>query len=113
MELQKTIIRQYVLLNQNPTLKDVAKDTGIQINRVFRLFNGSAMKLSEYQVFQRKIKEKMGINSTTEDVLANCLANLNAEAIQEIEIYLKRKMSIWKIKNGPTNLLENKNQKAA
>ena len=49
-----------MLLNQEPTLKKIAADTGIQITRVFRLFNGSTMKLSEYQIFQHRVKEKNG-----------------------------------------------------
>lgn len=102
MELQKTILSQYVLLNGEPTLKRITADTGIQITRVFRLFNGSTMKLSEYQIFQQKVKEKMGLTSTLEELAFNCSLKLSPEAIKDIEIYLKRKIEVWKIKQTIT-----------
>lgn len=98
MELQKTILGQYVLLNDQPTLKKISADTGIQITRVFRLFNGSTMKLSEYQIFQQKVKEKMGLTHTLEAIAFDCSLKLSPQAIKEIESYLCRKMEIWKLK---------------
>ncbi|MFA6238817.1 MAG: hypothetical protein WC635_15885 [Bacteriovorax sp.] len=97
MELQKTILEQYVLLNDQPSLKKISGDTGIQITRIFRLFNGSIMKLSEYQIFQQKIKEKMGLTNTLEAIAFDCSLKLSPQAIREIESYLQRKMEIWKI----------------
>ena len=102
MELQKTILSQYMLLNNGPTLKKITDDTGIQITRVFRLFNGSTMKLSEYQTFQRKVKEKMGLTDTLEEIAFDCSLKLSPEATKEIETYLRRKLAIWKIKNSST-----------
>ncbi|RPJ74199.1 MAG: hypothetical protein EHM20_11005 [Alphaproteobacteria bacterium] len=98
MELQKRILGQYVLLNDGPTLKKIADDTGIQITRVFRLFNGSVMNLAEYQIFQAKVKEKMGLTHTLEAIAFDCSLKLSPEAIKEIESYLNRKMEIWKLK---------------
>ena len=102
MELQKMVLSQYMLLNKKPTFKKTAADTGIQITRVFRLFNGSTMKLSEYQTFQRKVKEKMGLTDSLEEIAFNCSLNLSPEAIKEIEVLLKRKLAIWAIKNSST-----------
>jgi hypothetical protein len=102
MELQKTILNQYMLLNQRPTLKKIAADTGIQLTRVFRLFNGSTMKLSEYQIFQRKVKEMMGLTDTLEEIAFECSLKLSTEAVKDIEIFLKRKMEIWRIKQTTT-----------
>ena len=98
MELQKIILGQYVLLNEGPTLKTISADTGIQITRVFRLFNGSTMKLCEYQIFQQKVKEKMGLTHGLEAIAFDCSLKLSPEAIKDIETYLKRKMEIWKLK---------------
>lgn len=98
MELQKVILGQYMLLNNNPTLKKISTDTGIQKTRIFRLFNGSTMKLSEYQIFQRKVKEKMGLTDSLEAIAFDCSLKLSPEAIKEIEVYLKRKIELWKIK---------------
>ena len=107
MDLQKTILSQYMLLNEGPTLKKIMKDTGIQITRVFRLFNGSTMKLSEYQIFQQKVKEKMGLTDTLEELARDCSLKLSPQAIKEIETDLKRKIEIWKIKQ--VSILKNHN----
>lgn len=98
MELQKRILGQYVLLNDGPTLKKISEDTGIQVTRIFRLFNGSVMDLVEYQIFQTKVKDKMGLTHTLEAIASDCSLKLSPEAIKEIESYLNRKMEIWKLK---------------
>jgi len=84
-----------MLLNNKPTFKEIARDTGIQVTRVFRLFNGNTMKLSEYQIFSRKVKEKMGLTSGLEDIAFECSMKLSPESIKELEVYLKRKITIW------------------
>lgn len=113
MELQKIVLSQYTLLNQNPTLKKISADTGIQITRVFRLFNGSTMKLSEYQIFQQKVREKMGLTEALETIALDCSLKLSPEAIKEIETYLKRKIDIWKIKHSAKEKTKSANQLTA
>lgn len=100
MELQKIVLEQYKLLNNNPTLKAISEDTGIQLSRVFRIFNGSCLKLSEYQIFQQKVKEKMGLTDTLEAIAFDCSLKLSPTAIKEIETFLKRKIEIWKMKQN-------------
>jgi hypothetical protein len=97
MELQMTILNQYMLLNNKPTLKKIAADTGIQLTRIFRLFNGSTMKLSEYQIFNRKVKEKMGLTDGLEAIAFECSMKLSPEAIKDLEVFLKRKIETWKL----------------
>lgn len=97
MDLQMTILNQYMLLNNKPTLKQIAADTGIQLTRVFRLFNGSTMKLSEYQVFNKKVKEKMGLTDGLEAIAFECSMKLSPESIKDLEIFLKRKIETWKL----------------
>lgn len=113
MELQKIVLSQYMLLNQNSTLKKISNDTGIQVTRVFRIFNGSTMKLSEYQIFQQRVKEKMGLTDTLDAIAFDCSLKLSPEAIKEIEIYLKRKIEIWKIKQVSTQKNKTANQLTA
>ena len=95
MDLQKTILNQYMLLNEKPTLKKISEDTGIQLTRVFRILNGSTMKLSEYQIFNKAVKEKMGLTDGLEEVAFECSLRLSPEAIRDLEIYLKRKIQTW------------------
>ncbi len=100
MDLQKIVLSQYMLLNEEPTLKNISMDTGINITRVFRLFNGATMKLSEYQIFQQRVREKMGLTDSLETIALDCSLKLSATAIKEIEVMLKRKIEIWKIKQS-------------
>lgn len=113
MELQKIVLGQYMLLNQNPTLKNIANDTGIQITRVFRLFNGATMKLSEYQIFQQRVREKMGLTDALEAIALDCSLKLSPEAIKEIETLLKRKIELWKIKQASNQKTKSANQLTA
>lgn len=113
MELQKIILGQYVLLNDEPTLKKIAEDTGIQITRVFRLFNGSVMSLLEYQIFQQKVKEKMGLTHTLEAIAFDCSLKLSPQAIKEIEVYLSRKIEIWNLKQATASKDKSANQLTA
>ena len=97
MDLQMTIMDQYMLLNLRPTLKQISEDTGIQLTRVFRLFNGSTMKLSEYQIFNKRVKEKMGLTEGLEEIALECSLKLSPEAIKDLEVFLKRKIQTWKL----------------
>lgn len=97
MDLQKTILNQYTLLNGKPTLKKISEDTGIQLTRVFRIFNGSTMKLSEYQIFNKRVKEKMGLTDGLEAIAFECSLKLSPEAIKDLEVFLKRKIETWKL----------------
>ena len=97
MELQKTILNQYMLLNNKPTLKRISEDTGIQLTRIFRLLNGSTMKLKEFEVFNKKVKEKMGLTDGLEAIALECSLKLSADAILDLEIFLKRKIALWKL----------------
>ncbi|NOT77473.1 MAG: hypothetical protein HOP07_00560 [Bacteriovoracaceae bacterium] len=110
MDSQKIILEQYSLLFGKPTIKEIAKDTGIQLTRVFRLLNGSSMKLSEYLVFQKKVKEKMGLSYGLEVLAFECSQKLSPTAIMELEAILKRKIEVWKIsqKQESPNKLEQK-----
>jgi hypothetical protein len=98
MELQKTILKQYLVLNQDPTLREISRITGIQQTRVFRLLNGSEMKLSEYEVFHQHVKEKLGAASKLEVLAGKCSQNLSLESIREIENFMSRKLAIWNLK---------------
>ena len=86
-----------MLLNGKPTLKKIAADTGIQLTRVFRILNGSTMKLSEYQTFNKLVKEKMGLTEGLEAVAFECSLKLSPEAIKDLEVFLKRKIETWKL----------------
>ena len=107
MDLQKTILNQYMLLNGKPTLKKISEETGIQLTRVFRILNGSTMKLSEYQIFNRLVKEKMGLTDGLEAMAFECSLKLSPEAILDLEVFLKRKIQTWSLAQTNKTLKNN------
>lgn len=62
MNLQKKTIERYRQLFPQDTLREVSARTGIQITRVFRLFNGKPMKVGELEAFEKTITEKLREN---------------------------------------------------
>lgn len=55
--LQQAIIKQYHQIFKNQTYRQIAEHTGIQMTRIFRIFNGAPMKLCEYETLYLKIQE--------------------------------------------------------
>jgi hypothetical protein len=51
MKLQQKIIKQYKQKYPHHTLQKISNLTGIQLTRVFRIFHGRPMKLTEYEAF--------------------------------------------------------------
>ncbi len=94
MELQKRIIEQYLKLNPNITLRKISSDTGIQMTRVFRIINGSELKLQEYEIFRKKVTEKLGLGGVLEELAHECSIKLSDEAIVEIELLMRRKIQM-------------------
>lgn len=90
MNYQESILKQYRRAFPDRTLKSISLDTGIQMTRVFRLFNGSEMKLKEYEAFERSLKSHSLASGKFELLtkFQNCLANLPDKdlAFMEIEI---------------------------
>lgn len=95
---QKKLLDQYLALSQKPTLKQIAEETGIQMTRVFRLINGSAMKLSEYEVFNHLVHKKLGLETGLPVLAEQCLQKLSPQSLKEIEGMIKRKLAIWDLK---------------
>ncbi len=97
---QDNLLKRYLQLRENPTLREISQETGIQLSRVFRLLNGSSMKLSEYEIFTRIVEEKMGLENSLIQMARECFEKLSRDSIVEIEFLLKRKLSLWKMKQG-------------
>jgi hypothetical protein len=52
----------------------------------------------------------MGLTNAIEEIAFDCSLKLSPEAIKEIEIFLKRKIEIWKLKQVMANTNINTNQ---
>ena len=55
MSLQSRVLKEYRQHYPLHTLREISALTGIQLTRVFRLMNGAAMKLEEFELFNEAI----------------------------------------------------------
>ena len=100
MSLQNKTIQRYRLFFPEETLREVSARTGIQITRVFRLFNGKPMKLGEFEAFERAINHKMSQNpnysrlSLLSEEASSHLSNAEAGKIAD---YIERKIANKKL----------------
>ena len=79
MNLQQIVLKRYFDYYPKQSLREISENTNIQITRVFRLMNGSPMKLSEYESFENAIVQKE-LNATTNQQFLN-LSNLSSSVI--------------------------------
>ncbi len=98
MSLQKLVTNRYMSLNNHPTLKSIARDTGVQITRTFRILNGASMKLSEYEIFNQKIREKMDCLGKLESLMEQCSLQLSPFEIDELNAQLDKKLKLKKFR---------------
>lgn len=100
--LQDIVIRNYKQTYPQDKLKDIASKTSIQITRVFRLLNGSEMKLKEYEAFEKAIAP-----DKTQVQLINqfkyCLNELDPSSIDFLSGQLMHLVQINKFKQEPVS----------
>ncbi|MBL6990297.1 MAG: hypothetical protein ISR65_10985 [Bacteriovoracaceae bacterium] len=99
--MQQKTIDLYLKLYDYPTFKTIAQDTGIQVTRIFRLVKGSEMKLSEYIVFQKLIKQKQRQHTMLIDFAQQCLDKLSKPAVKQLEDYIQRRLDLWELSKQP------------
>lgn len=99
MDLQKKILQDYRTLYPDLSLREISSRTGIQLTRVFRLFNGSPMKLCEYQVFHEMVEQVDLDRPELITLIKECESKLSANALSEVESLMKRKLALWKLLN--------------
>jgi predicted transcriptional regulator len=108
MDLQRCVLKTFKEYYGNLTIREIAALTGIQYTRVFRLFNGSEMKLGEYEAFKR-LNDVKGLENQRVFELAQLAANrLTRSALDEIENLIERKLTLWNYQNGAR--IEEQNQ---
>jgi hypothetical protein len=108
MNLQKKVIGNYLGLSNRPTLKQISLETKIQQTRVFRILNGSEMKLYEYEIFKKLILKKMNMEGSLEDLSIECTEKLTEKAILEIKNLMERKLHWSILKNSSTKISQKK-----
>jgi predicted transcriptional regulator len=98
MTLQRQILREYKEIFPHQTLKQISEETGIQITRVFRIFNGQEMKLKEYEAIYNKVQNhKQAKDKELISLVEEGLILLSSESLNDIKMSLMRKLSMKKL----------------
>lgn len=103
MTLQEKTLQRYRQLFPNQPLREVSARTGIQITRVFRLFNGKIMKVGELEAFEKAINEKMAENpglGKLNRALDNASTLMTHDELEKIADYIARKVSAKSFSRG-------------
>lgn len=96
MSLQEKTLQRYRQLFPNDTLREVSARTGIQITRVFRLFNGKTMKVGELEAFEKAVTDKIAENpnfSRLENILEQASMILTNDELGKIVEQISRRVS--------------------
>lgn len=82
-DLQQKILIEFKRSYPKDSLQKISKRTGIQITRVFRLLNGSEMKVKEYEAFQSCLNQTYshGVFLST---AGKCQQNLKQQKVKEL-----------------------------
>jgi hypothetical protein len=107
MQTQATLLKRYKEVYPKDTFQVISKKTNIQITRVFRIFNGSEMKLKEYlsinELLQSKIDSKQFIQSAK-----SCLENLSIDKVESLMNQMNHSLKIASLRlNSDSQILVN------
>ena len=94
MKMQNNVLKQYREIYSNYTLKDISEQTGIQISRVFRLFNGAEMKVSELEIFQNILETHTTQSYHFLSIAKKCLDILSPETIDKINYEMQMLLNL-------------------
>lgn len=96
MTLQNKTLQRYRQFFPEETLREISGRTGIQITRVFRLFNGKTMKVGELEAFEKAVSDKIAESpsyhrlSTAMDEASSLLTN---DELGKLADYIERKIT--------------------
>ena len=85
--IQEQILNEYKNKFPNDGLKEISLKTNIQLTRVFRLFNGSEMKLKEYEAFKNIIVDNK--ESRFASLANTCELSLSQNKLNTLMAYMK------------------------
>lgn len=95
MTLQQKTLRRYRILFPSEPLRVTSARTGIQITRVFRLFNGKTMKVGELEAFEKVINEKMSQSpglQNLQTIIEEASGILTNSELNKLTDYIARKV---------------------
>ena len=95
MCLQNRILKEYRTIFPRHTLRETSAHTGIQLTRIFRLFNGSAMKLNEYELFHKVVygdTAASGLTGSLKRVTESLARSMSPVELNKIVDQLNRRL---------------------
>ncbi len=114
MDIQHQTISRYKVIFPKDKLRDMAKRTGINLTRIYRIMNGKLMKVSELEKFNSAINEKMNLNGEKIQILKSVEKAINIHSPEEL-----RKIITWIERKNSSKLYQDylkkfeKNKKTA
>ena len=97
MEVQNKLLEDFMKLYERPTFRKISEMTGINLTRVFRIFNGSTMKLPEFCILKDLIESKQGYSCLTR-LMMECENKLSVESLINLEVLMRRKLQTKELK---------------
>ncbi len=92
--LQRRVLEQLDKKLDKPTYKDLVEITGIEQTRMFRIRNGSLMRIDELETILGVLcDEGLSLN-----LFFDCYRYLDLETIAQIERKIRRKITTEKLK---------------
>ena len=91
MVSQVEILKIYRENFPHKTFNEIAQHTGINASRIFRLFNGHEMKVSEYQKFIKILGRKLSLDYT----YLECRHQLPQHQLERLSSILERHLSAY------------------
>ncbi|MBT3235562.1 MAG: hypothetical protein HN353_06405 [Bdellovibrionales bacterium] len=90
--LQQSLLKRYHSLFGDKTYRQIAHDSGIQLSRVYRIFNGSEMKIGEYQSLLEQMNGKSRDQVRVISLTLQCMTQLSQKGQVELERLLQRRV---------------------
>lgn len=95
MNLQKRTLERYRQLFPLETLREISARTGLNITRVFRLYNGKTMKVGELEAFENAITKRLAENPSyarLTDAVDQASTILTNDELGKIAEFIERKV---------------------
>lgn len=90
MDYQKSILTAFRQQYQDLTFKQMGDLTGIQSTRMFRLYNGYEMRLSEYEILEKLLRGPQHSLNRWQNMIQEILGLSSAQEARELELSLER-----------------------
>lgn len=108
MNYQQKVIRNYQNLFPNLKLREISDQTGIQMTRVFRIFNGAEMKITEYEIFEKIVREEK-LDTSYSEIFQNVTSYLNLLSLEKVKRFNKEILTHTQALNYKRLLSSNSN----